>query len=152
MSTRSATIVMDRRYTSPKDYEVKELFRFYRHCDGYPKGHGYQMARAFESVYDKVEHNDLNNRNWVQHAFSEFFACDCDIEVEPYGVEHGDLEYLYVVTGSCDDFGGKHGVASMGVTIAVYGCGWDEGYEDVMSGDPIFEGTPAEYIRWIEER
>lgn len=156
MSTRSATIVRQRTHSSSTEYTVEELFRFYRHCDGYPEGHGLDMATAFLAAEqnDMPDPDDgfgwmkptLNNRNWVQHCFKYLFNMNCDLEVEPKGTEHGDIEYLYVVEGRYDRYGGKHGAAELPVNIAVYSIGWDTHYEDAMAGEPIFSGTPSEYI------
>ena len=91
MSTRSATIVMQQ---TDRGNEVTndELFRFYRHCDGYPDGHGLDMAKAFIKAEEKGTADSdrwisvgLNNRNWVQTCFAELFNDDCDLEVEPLG-------------------------------------------------------------------
>ena len=161
MSTRCATIVTQRNYRDREEYELEELFRFYRHCDGYPEGHGLDMAKAFVRAEEKgTENKDrwfaqgLNNRNWVQKCFAELFADDCDIEVEPRGAQHWDLSYLYVVEGAYDGYGGKHNIDSMPVTITMYSA-YIEGlsrmdeewsYDRVMEGEPLFSGTPREYI------
>lgn len=66
MSTRSITIVKNREKWI--DWDIKkpveksgELMRFYRHRDGYPDGHGLQMAAAFmDAQVDGI----LDNRNW----------------------------------------------------------------------------------------
>lgn len=49
MSTRSATIIRQTTYWG-EQAETEEIMRFYRHCDGYPEGHGMDMARAIENV------------------------------------------------------------------------------------------------------
>lgn len=48
MSTRSATIIKQTTYWG-EQAESEELMRFYRHCDGYPDGHGIDMAEAIFS-------------------------------------------------------------------------------------------------------
>ena len=45
MSTRSATIIKQTTYWGGIE-EHAELMRFYRHCDGYPEGHGMDMAKS----------------------------------------------------------------------------------------------------------
>ena len=159
MSTRSATIV--RQQTNHGDgVTTDELFRFYRHCDGYPDGHGLQMAEAFIRAEDKGTRDSgrwisdgLNNRNWVQKCFAELFADDCDLEVEPLGTQHWDIEYLYVVEGQYADFGGKENIDSLPVTITLYDTyipnlskNEEWSYERVMQEEPEFSGTPREYV------
>ena len=152
MSTRSATIVRQKTYLSKNEYDSEELFRFYRHCDGYPEGHGLQMAMAFRKAIDEGTADKdrwitcgLNNRNWVQKCFAALFAEDCDLEVEAFGHEHWDIEYLYVVEGAYDEYGGKHNVDDFDVRIIVYEAR-DDGYEAIMRGEPIFDGGCREFI------
>lgn len=160
MSTRSATIVKQQT-----DYGEgvtnDELFRFYRHCDGYPEGHGLDMAKAFIRAEEKGTADSnrwisygLNNRNWVQKCFAELFNDDCDIEVEPRGAQHWDIEYLYVVEGRYAAFGGKKNIDSLPVTITVYDAyvpnlsrlNEEWSYDRVMQEEPLFSGTPREYV------
>lgn len=159
MGTRCVTIVMERRISHDGN-TVDELFRFYRHFDGYPEGHGLDMALALLKAEAKSTEKipgagygdqKLNNRNWCQHAFAEIFAMDADLEVEPDGYEHGDIEYLYVVNGLTDVSGGKEPIPAMDVNIAVHKVGWDDKYGDVLRRDPMFKGTPSEYVKWIED-
>lgn len=146
MSTRSATIVRQITHNGECD-KTEELFRFYRHCDGYPEGHGMDLALA---CIEAKEHDagQLNNRNWAQHVFAHLFAKDIDIEIEPYGVEHGDIEYLYVIEGEYAAYGGKIYTDDMPVTITIYGCGWDDPYDEVLADKDavFFEGTPEMLI------
>ena len=153
MSTRSATIVTQRTYKSATDYDVEELFRFYRHCDGYPEGHGLDMAEAFVEAErkgtadkDRWYSSGLNNRNWVQKCFAELFAKDCDLEVEAKGHEHWDIEYLYVVEGASDHYGGKHTVGESPVVMRVYEAYGHGDYDGILSGEPIFDGKPQEFV------
>jgi hypothetical protein len=155
MSTRSQTIVNQ----VTQGYEgntLDELFRFYRHCDGYPEGHGCDVATACVEALRKgtekhtspwgYEFQTLNNRNWAQHVFGELFNMDCDLELEPMGTEHGDIDYLYVITGTYAAFGGKVPQDELPVIISIYSPGWDEPFDEVMSGDPVFRGTAAELL------
>lgn len=156
MSTRSATVVRqeetkwklddDGMYTSDGT-ELREVARFYRHCDGYPGGHGLQMATSFANT------EGGERRDWFQKLFGPFMTgmglkgTDFEawgaptLEFEPAGSMHGDLEYLYAVTKR-----DKH------VEIGVWEIGWDERYEDVLARDPLFEGTPSDYIAWVNGR
>ena len=163
MSTRSITQIesdFDRWNweTKEKTVETMPLARFYRHCDGYPEGHGYQMAIALaEAEFDGMS----NNRNWAQQFLAKLCAMDCDIEFEPPtladgGWCHGDIEYLYTVRGTSDYTGGKeHDVSAPGrVTIEVReAVGWDEkedgSYAATLAREPIFSGTWRDYARWL---
>lgn len=143
MSTRSATIIRQTTYWG-EQAETEELMRFYRHCDGYPEGHGMQMALAVKQADDDVKIYS----EWLAHVIRHFLGMDTasHIEFEPYGCQHGDLEYLYVVEGLVDHrWGAKHD-GKLPVIISVYGIGWDENYADVEKREPIFSGTAYEYI------
>lgn len=162
MSTRSVTIVRQRSYYGPSQYKVEELFRFYRHCDGYPEGHGLQMAKAFmDAEYlgtmngERWISDGLNNRNWAQKCFAQLFACDCDLELETANSEHGDIDYLYVVEGDYERYGGKHNIDLLPVTIAVHSVvydHWDADYKATLESEPLFRGTPREFYDWASER
>lgn len=153
MSTRSATIIEQER----KKFELGddglyefvgteyvEIARFYRHCDGYPDGHGLQMAVCFEHA----KPDNVPGRLWFQHYMGAFMTDGGHkgtmferwgaptLEFEPSDVMHGDLEYLYRLRGSLK---GE-------ITITVWAIGWDEDYKKAMGREPLFSGTPAEYI------
>lgn len=157
MSTRSATIIREQRYTYSRNddgylerdgTELKEIARFYRHCDGYPDGHGAEMATCF------CKTADWDGYCWVQKLFGPFMTgmnkegTEFEgwgaprIEFEPPDSQHGDLEYLYAVTKY---IGGK-------VEMSVWSIGWDEGYGQAMAKEPLFAGTPPEYLAWIAKR
>ena len=76
MSTRCQTRI---------DMGGERVLTFYRHCDGYPNGHGLDLCRAIEKAgNDIIELLSL----------LKFF----DIEIEPANVaEHGDVEFIYEV-------------------------------------------------------
>lgn len=158
MSTRSATIIYEEEkrfergenWWEPKEVgaERHELARFYRHCDGYPEGHGLHMARSFA----ECDKGNLNNRNWFQVYFGPFM-CGLhddwgapDIEFEWGEVVHGDLDYLYTVTAKPDCGAGKHGSDGESIEIACYRIGWDESYETAMLREPVFCGTPEQWV------
>ena len=89
----------------------------------------------------------LTNRlNLPKPFLAKFLSKPCTVEFEPFGCQHGDLEYLYVVDGIVDHrLGAKHD-GRLPVTITVYNIGWDEDYEVVMERTPLFSGTAYEYI------
>ena len=70
------------------------------------------------------------------------------IDVErPDDLEHGDIEYIYVVEGFCDYTGGREDVEDCSFArISVYRHSYDQGYADALAKEPIFSGTPKEYI------
>ena len=162
MSTRSITQVeseFDRWdwKTKEKKVETMPLMRFYRHCDGYPEGHGYQMAIALaEAEFD----GKANNRNWAQVFLAKLCAMDCDIEFEPPtladgGWCHGDIEYLYTVHGMSDyTFVKYDDVSAPGrVVIEIRTTGWDMdadgSYKETLAQKPMFSGTWRDYAKWL---
>lgn len=145
MSTRSFTI-----FEGDIEYFTEnvsgELCRFYRHCDGYPEGHGLCMAVA---AVDAIASGRANNRNMASAIIGGLWANGSVIEFETAdSAPHGDLEYIYLVSIHSDYTGGKlRATDDAGVNIAVYSIGWDEPYSVALSREPIFSGTPTEYIR-----
>lgn len=141
MSTRSATIIRQTTYWG-EEADTEELMRFYRHCDGYPEGHGIDMAMAVI----EVDCMGIDNRSWCQPFLAKFLSKPCTVEFEPKGCQHGDLEYLYVVEGLVDyRWGAKHD-GKLPIIISVYNIGWDDSYSDAEKREPIFSGTAYEYI------
>lgn len=160
MSTRSVTIVdsefKERDWkTGELEDSVLHIARFYRHCDGYPEGHGAQVALALGVAEISGE---CNNRNWAQHFFANLCSMDMDIEFEPVskaegGYTHGDLEYLYRIIGKQDYTGGKEYVCQP-VEVEVFSVTHTsvlgDDYSNVLSGEPIFKGGWREMMSWIE--
>jgi len=165
MSTRSITLI--RSEFADYDWETKEykssihsIARFYRHCDGYPEGHGLHIALALAKV--SLEPEEVNNRNWAQHFLKNICAMNCDVEFEPPskadgGYAHGDLEYIYRITGSQDYTGGKEGKPDAGdcVCMEVFAVDWsmnlDADYSQLDSMEPMFKGTWRGFLPWIRE-
>jgi len=156
MSTRSATVIREEeaKWERGEDglyvqvgTELRELARFYRHCDGYPDGHGLHMAHSFANA------EGLTGRDWFQRAFGPFMTGEGlngtdfeawgapEIEFEPAGTQHGDLEFLYAVTKRMKSE----------PTIGVWSIGWGEDYDIALGREPLFEGTATEYIAWMGE-
>lgn len=142
MSTRSATIIRQTTYWG-EDAETEELMRFYRHSDGYPEGHGMQMASAVM----QADEWPTGPQEWLQAVLTAFFGMDNVIEFEPFGCQHGDLEYLYVLEGIVDLRWNRTKSDTLPVTISVYGIGLDEDYADAERREPIFSGTAYQYVR-----
>lgn len=141
MSTRSATIIKQTTCWG-EQADTEELMRFYRHCDGYPEGHGIDMARAVV-LADK---NGIAPEYWVQGVLEFFFCNSIGVEFEPHGCEHGDLEYLYVVEGIIDHRWGKTKSGKLPITISVYDIVCNEDYDVTMEREPLFSGTAYEYV------
>ena len=133
------------------------LFRFYRHFDGYPEGHGLEMAEALARLHGNAE---VTNRNWAQwfcveffgkgeNHFGKMFYPDCDFE--SWDCEwYADLEYVYTVTGEADFTGGKHRHDN-NVEIAFYDAWGTSSREACLAREPLFKGTAEEYIDWIHD-
>ena len=119
MSTRSATIIKQTTYWG-EEADTEELMRFYRHCDGYPEGHGLEMAEAIRNAdNDKVE-----SSQWLAGMLKWFLTNNpysTHIEFEDRNSQHGDLEYIYVVEGILDRRWGRTTYGRLPITISVYG-------------------------------
>ena len=123
MSTRCALIVNERNrweYGEP----LEEVFRLYRHCDGYPEGMG-QDLKTICASYQK----DSERKSWSQYLLEKLSAL-CKYEMEPPSAVHGDLEFLY-----CINVDGRK------MTVSCYTIGWDEEYEEAMCRYPVFRET-----------
>jgi len=84
MSTRSATIIKQTTYWG-EEAETEELMRFYRHCDGYPEGHGMDMAEAVKNA-DRME--GVRGSEWLANFLNWFLIHSPytpHIEFEPKG-------------------------------------------------------------------
>lgn len=144
MSTRSATIIRQTTYWG-EEAETEELMRFYRHCDGYPEGHGMEMAEAIRNA----DNDGTEPSQWLAGVLKWFLTDNpysANIEFEDGNSQHGDLEYIYVVDGIVDRRWGTTASGRLPITISVYGTGWDVSYSDALKGEPIFSGTAYEYI------
>lgn len=122
MSTRSATIIKCKDWNGN---EV-EVARFYRNCDGYPEGHGADLALA-------IEHADIEGGYGCQTILANLLNMNCNIEFEKVGTEHGDIEFLYIVHA---DSG----------TIDLYESDFDCDYKATLAKEPLFTGSAAEYL------
>lgn len=156
MSTLAVTIlknrVLDWETNEKKDVTVA---KFYRHRDGYPTGHGADIAMALLNAslterkkyirFDgkKYDKSVLNNRNWCQHFLKEL--CKQDMDIEFVNVDDSICGYFtYVITGECDNFGGKLDIDNVEylirINVKVY-CG-DE------NDELLFDGNGFDYLEW----
>ena len=159
MATRSVTLIddiIDDYQFENGDYVRRTrrvpVARFYRHFDGYPEGHGADIVDAIK----KMRGNDrLNNHNWLQHFLCALCAEDMDIEFEPATPDagsfvHGDLNYLYRVTGRMDYTGGKESAPDIPDRIIIdiwavrYGDDEGKDYANILSTKPLMSGTWSE--------
>lgn len=122
MSTRCALIVTERNLWRD-ERPVEEVFRIYRHCDGYPDGMGEDLKDICRSYFEVRP-----RESWSQWLVSEL-ARRCSFEIEPKSAVHGDLEYLYRI-----DVDGS-------ITVGCWAIGWDEGYEKSFEREPLFSET-----------
>lgn len=146
MGTRCVTIFRNVQRNWQTDEEERvELLRFYRHWDGYPGGHGRDIAWAIQAANDD---EGKDNRNWAQHVLAHLFSADADMELEGHDDEHGDLDYIYVVDGRYANYGGKHEVDEFAVMMSIYRCHYGAAsYDDVFSEEPIYEGTAGDFLK-----
>ena len=143
MGTRCVTVFKNKQLNwDTNEPESVEVCRFYRHWDGYPDGHGADIAR---SVIEANDDTRKNNRNWAQHVLARLFSCVADMELEERDQRHGDLDYIYVVEGSYANYGGKQDVPSFDVTITCYRVSWDDGLIELFSGDA------EQFLDWAME-
>lgn len=154
MGTSAITIIKNRVLNwDTKEKEDVVVAKFYRHFDGYPSGHGADIASALADAsitkpndyigFDGMrrEENVLNNRNWCQHFLKELCKKDMDIE---FTSTDDDIftDFTYVITGEYANYGGKEDINS------------DE-YMDrinvkVYYGDDylLFDGSAKDYASW----
>ena len=156
MGTNAVTILRNREMAFDDSWNINgyhdvEIARFYRHYDGYPSGHGEDIANSlscaantepFETSWGSRE--QLNNRNWCQHFLKELCKRDIDIEF----ISHNDnyyRDYTYIITGNYANYGGKIGIDGAtylnSITVDVY-----EGSENDTK---IFAGNADRFIDWI---
>lgn len=156
MSTPSVTILKNRvRNWKTNEQEEKIIAKFYRHYDGYPAGHGRDIARALGNAattdhkkYIRFDGKEcekvvLNNRNWCQHFLKELCKEDIDIEF----VDNDDKlcgDFIYVITGEYGNFGGKVDVDKHDylnrINVKVYRGDEQE--------EPLFNGNGLDYLNW----
>lgn len=156
MGTPSVTIlknrILDLETNEKKDVTVA---KFYRHWDGYPTGHGADIAMALLNAslterkkyirFDgkKCDKSVLNNRNWCQHFLKELCKQDIDIEFVNTDTKLCS-DFVYIITGEYDNFGGKFDIEKVDylnrINVKVY-CGDEQ-------GELLFDGNGFDYLEW----
>ena len=161
MSTRSEILVYSEfmQWNWELDQNVKEVlptFRAYRHWDGYPEAHGLDIVKALAMA---DEHDQLDNRSWEQHFLKRYLSMDFNVNVEPPAGDgqwcHGDLEYVYRLTGKQDHTGGREpedGFMAAKVLLEVfevYGVELNNDYSGLDGCEPVFSGSWREFPKWL---
>lgn len=124
MGTRSATLT--------RDAKGNELCRHYRHYDGYPEGHGAELARELIAI-----EGETDPMRWLTEYMQAMEDLGCERE-DPSAV-HGDLEWLYLVT-----------IPTEGQPrVTVWQIDFGQAYEDAMKGEPEADGTPRRFLAQI---
>lgn len=114
MATRCATIVHK---------DGRELCRHYRHYDGYPDGHGADLAMSL-----------IKNRTFDMDTYlKDMEKFGAENESWQY-VEHSDIEFLYEVDA---------GTGNIRMWDALGDCGYNHIMQDK---EPEFNGSPYEFI------
>lgn len=144
MSTRCVLIARSGAFPYSWDGNLADLFQMYRHCDGYPEG----MGRDICEIMRDWQEGRAENRSWTQ-ALLAGLAERCSYEIEPMNMEHGDLEYIYIL----EEFEQREDcfMAPMGEKwhiLRVYKAdiAHDKSMEDTLKRKPLFIGTPDEVL------
>ena len=119
MSTRASTITYDNNH--------KQLYNHYCHYDGYPDGHGKELAQLLLSCesFSGIE------QTHVYLDGMELIGC----EIENNHITHPDIEYLYQVT------------LGDTITLTITSVDWNDSWKQILDKKPIFKGTPKEFIQ-----
>ncbi len=150
MGTRSLTTVIETYRDEKKEKQVKiKLVKMYRQYDGYPSGHGTELADFLNS--GKVV-NGIGSRDEKQILFNgagclaaQMIAHFKDgaggIYIEPITAKHCGQEYEYEVIV---DFDTKE------VTMKCIEVGYIDSKGDYKRGKRVlFEGKPADFEQFV---
>ena len=101
MSTRSITVI--------NDEEGKEICVMYRHCDGYPEGHGKDLVdflkgkKIINGIIDS-NNSSFNGMNCLAASVVSHFKIESgDIYLYAVGVRDLGENYIYTVSKVSDD-------------------------------------------------
>ena len=156
MGTNAVTILRNHEMTFDNNYNINgshdvEIASIYRHYDGYPSGHGKDIANSLlcAANTEPIEtmfgtRKQLNNRNWCQHFLKEL--CKRNIDIEFIGNNANYYrDYTYIITGNYANYGGKISIDGTtylnSIIVDVY-----EGFENDIK---IFTGNADSFIEWI---
>jgi hypothetical protein len=140
MGTRSMTIVLEGN---------KELVRFYRQYDGYPEGHGVDLAKLCDvTLVNGIGADKAKIANGMGCLAAQIIAGLKDgpgnIYIEADRDEIGDwVEYVYVVSDAAPNAKNKEGT----IKIA---CSTQTGpwpFNAQAKAGHVFTGTPAQWLK-----
>lgn len=145
MSTRCATVITQKPLFNSRD-KSEEVLRFYRHYDGYPEGHGVQLAYAIDKIWGEETFDmSVNDENVIMRVLDSIIKnIDTQITIESHNTVHGDLDYVYFVDIKPEKTGriGPHNII-----IYIHYYHGENDYLDIFKKKtPIFKGTVQELI------
>lgn len=147
MGTRSITVVSERWQA---DQEYKPVATIYRHWDGYPEGHGVDLASFLDGlVLVNGIGSDMPEKfaNGPGSLAAQLVSFLQEQGHNPNLCEHGSVmgqEYEYHVR--CDYFGENAiTVEVLDGPMTFFGMGGEE------CTNSVFKGTVAEYCAWVKK-
>jgi len=150
MGTRSLTRVIETYRDEKKDKQVKvTLVNMYRQYDGYPEGHGTELADFLKAgkVVNGIGGDDTNVFNGAGCLAAQMIAHFKDgaggIYIEPITAKNCGQEYEYEVIV---DFDTKE------VTMKCIEVGYIDSKGNYKNGKiVIFEGKPVDFEQFVEK-
>ena len=150
MGTRSLTRVIETYRDEKKDKQVKvTLVNMYRQYDGYPEGHGTELADFLKGgkVVNGIGGDDTNVFNGAGCLAAQMIAYFKDgaggIYIEPITAKNCGQEYEYEVIV---DFDTKE------VTLKCIEVGYIDSKGNYKNGKiTIFEGKPVDFEQFVDK-
>jgi len=150
MGTRSLTRVFNTYKDEKKNKQVKEqLVNMYRQYDGYPEGHGTELADFLKGgrVVNGIGGKDTNVFNGAGCLAAQMVAHFKDgaggIYIEPITAKNCGQEYEYEVIVDFD---------IMQLTMKCIEVGYIDSKGNYKRGKRVlFEGKPADFEQFVEE-
>lgn len=121
MSTRSSTLTYNQN--------GQQIYNHYRHYDGYPEGHGKDLAEILISC------RNLKGDAQVHAYLDSMELVGCELENK--SIIHGDLEYLYKVT------------LGSPIKMEIIEIDWNDSWDTILHKEPIFSGKPEDFLKSI---
>lgn len=142
MGTRSLTILMDGGVSYPN--KATEIVVMYRQYDGYPSGHGAELAQFLSGFTITNGIGDLTTKtaNGAECLAAQIVAHFKNesgvggIYLQPANTRNAGEEYRYFV----------YAEPGQPITILVYDVPYDN-----ERGKLLFEGTPEELYSWANK-
>jgi len=150
MGTRSLTRVIETYRDEKKNKQVKvTLVNMYRQYDGYPEGHGTELADFLKGgkVVNGIGGNDTNVSNGAGCLAAQMIAHFKDgaggIYIEPITAKNCGQEYEYEVIVDFD---------RMQLTMKCIEVGYIDSKGNYKRGKRVlFEGKPADFEQFVTE-